>query len=226
MMNAPLRTIEASGNGMLMAHRFDTPLDSMVVVASERGVVLLEFRDRRALEAELREVRRLFSSDVTPGENEHTREAVRQLGEYFAGGRRAFELALDLRGSAFQMRVWERLRRIPPGATASYGELARELGSTGGARAVGRANGQNRVAIVVPCHRVIQADGSLCGYGGGLWRKKWLLEHEGARERGGLFHFEDRIEDRRGGGAAVGTKGRVANPSHDEERTGCTPVLP
>ena len=103
-----------------------------------------------------------------------------QLDEYFAGRRRAFELPLAPRGSLFQLHVWRELRAIPYGTTISYGELARRIGRPGASRAVGLANGRNSLAIVVPCHRVIGADGSLTGYGGGLERKRWLLRHEGA----------------------------------------------
>ena len=108
-----------------------------------------------------------------------------QLGEYFAGGRFAFDLPLAPRGSAFQLRVWQALRAIPYGETTSYGAIARSLGVPEGARAVGLANGQNPISIVVPCHRVIGADGSLTGYGGGLPAKQWLLAHEAAHS--GLF---------------------------------------
>jgi len=104
--------------------------------------------------------------------------AKAQLDEYFAGERSAFDLELDLRGSAFQRAVWDALLEIPYGETRSYGEIARRIGRPDRARAVGAANGSNPVSIVVPCHRVIGADGSLTGYGGGLERKRWLLEHE------------------------------------------------
>lgn len=111
--------------------------------------------------------------------------AREQLGEYFAGGRREFELRLSPRGSAFQLRVWAALRAIPYGETTSYGKLAASIGVPDGARAVGLANGQNPISIIVPCHRVIGADGSLTGYGGGLPAKQWLLSHEAAHS--GLF---------------------------------------
>ena len=105
-------------------------------------------------------------------------EPTRQLREYFAGGRTEFELALDAAGTDFQRRVWERLVTIPYGETTTYGELAQELGDPRKVRAVGMANGRNPISIVVPCHRVIGADGSLVGYGGGLERKRILLAHE------------------------------------------------
>lgn len=106
------------------------------------------------------------------------REAERQLGEYFARARRAFELPLDLRGTAFQLQVWNALLRIPYGETRTYGQLAVQLGHPGAARAVGAANGANPVSIIVPCHRVIAAGGGLGGYGGGLDRKRFLLDLE------------------------------------------------
>jgi methylated-DNA-[protein]-cysteine S-methyltransferase len=112
--------------------------------------------------------------------------ASAQLREYFAGERTAFDVPLAPSGTAFELNVWALLQRIPAGQTASYGELARKLGDPGMARAVGRANGQNPLPIVVPCHRVIGADGSLVGFSGGLERKRWLLEHEGALARSAL----------------------------------------
>ena len=113
-------------------------------------------------------------------------DARRQLGEYFEGKRRSFDLSLAPRGTAFQHAVWKQLRAIPYGETISYGTLARRVGNPRAARAVGHANGRNPIAIVIPCHRVIGADGGLVGYAGGLPMKRWLLEHEGA-ETADLF---------------------------------------
>lgn len=104
---------------------------------------------------------------------------LRQLQEYFAGARRVFDLPLSLQGTVFQQRVWHTLTEIPYGETWSYGQLARRIGNPGASRAVGLANGRNPISILVPCHRVIGADGSLTGYGGGMERKQWLLAHEG-----------------------------------------------
>jgi methylated-DNA-[protein]-cysteine S-methyltransferase len=106
-------------------------------------------------------------------------ETVRQLNEYFAGVRREFDLPLHFEGTTFQRRVWNELTQIPYGETWSYGQLASRIGNPGASRAVGLANGRNPISILVPCHRVIGADGSLTGYGGGLERKRWLLAHEG-----------------------------------------------
>jgi methylated-DNA-[protein]-cysteine S-methyltransferase len=117
-----------------------------------------------------------WSEDASAGPLPQT---LRQLDEYFAGKRREFELPLRLRGTAFQRRVWQVLTEIPYGVTWSYGELARRIDNPNASRAVGLANGRNPISILVPCHRVIGADGSLTGYGGGLERKKWLLVHEG-----------------------------------------------
>ncbi|MEU8581195.1 methylated-DNA--[protein]-cysteine S-methyltransferase [Streptomyces abikoensis] len=110
-------------------------------------------------------------------------EAIRQLTAYFAGERTGFDLPLRLEGTPFQRRVWEELRHIPYGRTVSYGELAERLGAPGAARAVGLANGKNPVGIIVPCHRVLGANGDLTGYGGGLERKRLLLAHESGPER-------------------------------------------
>ncbi|HEV7611093.1 MAG TPA: methylated-DNA--[protein]-cysteine S-methyltransferase [Steroidobacteraceae bacterium] len=105
--------------------------------------------------------------------------AIRQLSEYFAGSRRVFDLPLRMQGTLFQQRVWRQLAEIPYGTTWSYGELAKRIDNPSASRAVGLANGRNPISILVPCHRVIGADGSLTGYGGGLDRKRWLLAHEG-----------------------------------------------
>jgi methylated-DNA-[protein]-cysteine S-methyltransferase len=107
-------------------------------------------------------------------------EAIRQLIEYFAGERRNFDLPLELHGTEFQRRVWQRLLTVPFGKTASYQQVANALDDPKAIRAVGAANGQNPISIIVPCHRIIGSNGKLIGYGGGLWRKEWLLRHEGA----------------------------------------------
>jgi methylated-DNA-[protein]-cysteine S-methyltransferase len=106
-------------------------------------------------------------------------EAIRQVSEYFRGTRREFDLPVALQGTDFQRSVWQHLLTIPFAHTASYGEVAKAIGKPRAARAVGAANGRNPISIIVPCHRVLGSDGSLTGYGGGLWRKEWLLKHEG-----------------------------------------------
>lgn len=162
----------------LLARRIETPLGTMLALADDAGLRLLEFVDRRGLEREIAVLRRRLKCSVVPG-NHATLDAVEaQLERYFAGRLTRFELPLAPVGSAFQLKVWAELQRIPPGRTRSYLEMARAVGVPKAARAIGRANGSNMIAIVIPCHRVIQADGSLCGYAGGLWRKQRLLDLE------------------------------------------------
>ncbi|MEC5341950.1 methylated-DNA--[protein]-cysteine S-methyltransferase [Brenneria populi] len=163
---------------VILIHRFTTPLGPMFVCATETGVCLLEFVDRRMLETEFRDLQRLLKARIIAGENRHTRQAETEIGEYFAGRRRDFAIALDTPGSDFQRRVWHELQAVAYGRTAHYQAIAERIGKPSAVRAVAGANGANRVAIVVPCHRIIGKDGSLTGYGGGIARKKWLLEHE------------------------------------------------
>ncbi len=165
---------------LLTAAWLETPLGPMLAVAGDAGLELLEFVDRRALETELSELRRTLGGAIVPGDHPILRQTREELSEYFEGRRREFTLRLNQRGSDFQRKAWTALCRIPYGETRSYADMARAVGSPAAVRAIGRVNGQNRIAIVVPCHRVIRSDGSLCGYGGGRWRKQWLLDHEGA----------------------------------------------
>ncbi len=168
----------AKEQGALLAERIETPLGSMLAIADDEGLRLLEFVDRRALERELSILRARLQTNVVPGENRHLSMARKQLGDYFSGKNFEFTVPLAPVGSPFQLRDWKLLRTIPPGETRSYSWMAERLGDKEMRRAVGRANGDNMLCIIIPCHRVIRADGTLCGYGGGLWRKKWLLDHE------------------------------------------------
>jgi methylated-DNA-[protein]-cysteine S-methyltransferase len=143
---------------------YRSPIGLLEVKQTQAGIASISFVTRGPAE-----------SGAVPAE---LRAAVRQLDEYFRGRRTEFSLALELRGTPFQRRVWRRLQKIPFGRTVSYGELAAAIGRPRAARAVGQANHQNPVSVVIPCHRVIGADGGLAGYGGGLWRKRWLLAHE------------------------------------------------
>jgi AraC family transcriptional regulator, regulatory protein of adaptative response / methylated-DNA-[protein]-cysteine methyltransferase len=162
----------------LLAERIDTPLGAMMAVADEEGLRLLEFFDRGATERELSTLRKRLRTNVVPGKHRHL-EAVRsQLADYFSGKNLEFTIPLAPVGSPFQLHAWKILQSIPVGETRSYSWMAKRLGDENARRAVGRANGTNMICIVIPCHRVIRADGTLCGYGGGLWRKKWLLDHE------------------------------------------------
>jgi AraC family transcriptional regulator of adaptative response/methylated-DNA-[protein]-cysteine methyltransferase len=161
----------------LVLSRLDTPLGVMVAVSGDEGLHLLEFHDRTALAGEMRRLEARFGA-VAEGRGAVADALARELEEYFAGGRTAFTIPIVQRGSAFSAAVWAALGESPCGETRSYAELAARIGRPSAVRAVARANGANQVAILVPCHRVIGADGTLVGYGGKLWRKQWLLEHE------------------------------------------------
>jgi AraC family transcriptional regulator of adaptative response/methylated-DNA-[protein]-cysteine methyltransferase len=178
---APSRAQEV---GVLHAKLLETPLGSMLAVADDRGLHLLDFVDRRGLERALAMLQKRLHARVLPGEHPHLASIERELAEYFAGTRQVFATPVALTGSPFQLRVWQALREIPAGTTCSYAELAARLGVPKAVRAVGRANGDNRLSIVVPCHRVIGADGALTGYGGGLPRKQKLLDLERGAVRG------------------------------------------
>jgi len=120
-------------------------------------------------------------------ENDILENTVQQLDEYFKEGRKEFDLPLDIQGTDFQKSVWEELLKIPFGVTKTYLDIAKNLGDRNSLRAVGMANGKNKISIIIPCHRVIGADGELTGFGGGIWRKKWLLDHESKYIQGNLF---------------------------------------
>ncbi len=130
------------------------------------------------LPTQLARIQSLLGASVSAGKHRYLDQTEHELTEYFAGDRQVFTLPLVLDGTGFQTQVWRQLLDIPFGVTRSYGELAVAVGRPGASRAVGRANGDNRIAVIVPCHRVIGADGSLTGYGGGMRRKRWLLRHE------------------------------------------------
>jgi len=164
----------------LRAAWMETPIGAMLAVADEGGIHLLEFADRTALPRELEALRRL-AGPVVFGETALHAALQDRLRRYFADPAAGFDFPVAQRGTPFETAVWAALARIPPGSTTSYGGLAAALGRPGAARAVARANGANRVAILVPCHRVVGADGALRGYGGKPWRKRWLLEHERRR---------------------------------------------
>ena len=168
----------AKSRAPMFAERIETPLGGMIAVADDVGLRLVEFVDRRATERELSILRKRLRTNIVPGEHPHLETIRGQLADYFSGRKLEFDIRLAPVGSDFQLRAWEILRSIPVGETRSYSWMAKQLGDENARRAVGRANGTNMICIVIPCHRVIRADGTLCGYGGGLWRKKWLLEHE------------------------------------------------
>ncbi len=159
---------------------FDTPIGEMIAVSNNFGICLLEFRDRKNIDASLRILERDFGETIETGNNPYLNLLTQELTAYFMGKLTEFSVAVSTHGTDFQNNVWLALQAIPYGETRSYGEIARSIKNPKSVRAVGAANGNNRVAIIIPCHRVIGADGKLTGYAGGLWRKEWLLKHEGS----------------------------------------------
>jgi AraC family transcriptional regulator of adaptative response/methylated-DNA-[protein]-cysteine methyltransferase len=172
--DAPAR---ASGRRILSAQWLDTPIGAMLAVADEDGLHLLEFAERAALPGEIARLKARVGS-ISFGRSPVIAELDHQLRLYFSGRLKTFDIPIVQRGTSFEALVWDALRQVPAGETRSYGEIARFIGRPDAPRAVARANGANQVAILVPCHRIIGADGSLTGYGGKIWRKQWLLEHE------------------------------------------------
>lgn len=178
-------------NGRIEVGRLTTPLGPMLfgVLVDPNGaesLVLLEFTDRRALESQLAAMVKRTGAVLAPGSDltELAADLRDQLAEYFAGERRDFDLSLGAPGTPFQEQVWAALQTIPYGETRSYADIATAVGRPGATRAVGTTNGKNRIAVVIPCHRVVRSDGSLSGYGGGLWRKQALLDLERGQARG------------------------------------------
>lgn len=171
----PPAAMTRGDRSVLCADWIDTPLGGMIAVTDARSLHLLEFTDRKALGTELKRLSASAGGRIGAGRTAITDAAEQQLARYFAAESGDFDLPLTLHGTPFLREVWRELQRIPPGATISYGELAARIGRPTAARAVARANGANQIAIVIPCHRVIGADGALTGYAGGLWRKQALI---------------------------------------------------
>ena len=143
---------------------YQSPIGTVEIEGTQKGIVALDFVDQPQ-----------FGDDRLPG---ILQECVKQIDEYFKGQKTVFSLNLSLQGTEFQNSVWRRLVKIPYGQTYSYGEFAAAIGKPAACRAVGNANAKNPISIIIPCHRLIGSNGSLTGYGGGLWRKQWLLKHE------------------------------------------------
>jgi len=181
----------------IVAAWIESPLGPLIAGATSQGICFLEFTDRRMLEAQVTTLRRRFKCAVLPGSNVHIQQLQKELQEYFAGTRKNFSLKLFYPGSDFQQKVWNALLKIPYGSTTSYEDIARKVGSPKAVRAVGTANGMNRIAIVIPCHRVVNKNGDLGGYGGGLRRKEALLSLERGER---MFEF-----DKRGSASTVST---------------------
>ena len=159
----------------------------MLMGGTEKGICLLEYTSKDRWDRQKPAFHSHFGTEHSDSAHPLLTQLLQELTEYFDGERKDFTVPLDLRGTEFQVQVWEELCKKPWGKRTSYGEISKQLGIKNGQRAVGRANGDNRIAIVVPCHRVVAADGTMCGYGGGIWRKKALLEIETNHAQGSLF---------------------------------------
>lgn len=158
--------------------RITTPLGPMIAGATDEGICLFDFAERRMMESIMKRLQTGLNATLLPGEHPHFKVLNEQMEEYFAGTRQEFDLPLHLVGTPFQQQVWNGLTEIPYGEYRSYKKQSIYLGNEKAIRAVARANGENGIAIIIPCHRVIGENGQLVGYGGGLWRKQWLLQHE------------------------------------------------
>lgn len=170
---------DSKAKNVIHITRFTTPLGPMFACATDSGVCLCEFTDRRMLETEFKDLKKRLNAVILPStDNPHLIQLQKEMGEYFAGNRQQFEVSLHTPTTDFRQLVWNELLKIPYGKTRSYAEQAVRIGNPKAVRAVAAANGQNRVAIVIPCHRVIGSDGSLTGYAGGLGRKQRLLDLE------------------------------------------------
>jgi O-6-methylguanine DNA methyltransferase len=167
-----------AGSSQVVMSMIETPLGAMLAGATDNGVCLLEFTDRPMLPNQLAVLQRRLRRPLAPGRHRLLDELAVQLAAYFAGSLQAFDLPLTAPGSPFQKRAWATLRQIPVGSTLTYEQLANDAGRPGAQRAAGTANGANRIAVLIPCHRVIRKSGEVGGYGGGSWRKAWLLDHE------------------------------------------------
>lgn len=162
---------------------FDSPLGTIHLASTTKGLCLLEFDDEKRMDGHFKQFNKYWDVELNEKETKTTTKAKLQLDEYFAGKRTTFQLPLDLVGTDFQISVWNELLKVNLGVTRSYKEQALAIGNLKAIRAVATANGENRISIVVPCHRIIGSDGSLTGYGGGIWRKQQLLELESTQTK-------------------------------------------
>jgi AraC family transcriptional regulator of adaptative response/methylated-DNA-[protein]-cysteine methyltransferase len=175
---AAMTATDTREDGLFRTDGIETPIGEMVAIADRQALRVLEFADGHAWETDLARLHARTGLDIRRGRTAPIESIERELAEYFAGTRDVFDTPIRPEGTDFERAVWRELTRIPIGETRSYAGLAKTLGCPAGTRAVGRANGRNPLAVLVPCHRVIGSNGALTGYGGGLWRKRWLLEHE------------------------------------------------
>ncbi|MEO1254327.1 MAG: trifunctional transcriptional activator/DNA repair protein Ada/methylated-DNA--[protein]-cysteine S-methyltransferase [Bacteroidota bacterium] len=163
---------------IITINRIPTPLGPMMVGVTDEGLCLLEFTDRKMIETQIEVLKKRFKSEMITGKHPMIDEVSNQLAAYFEGKLKSFDIPLVVPGTEFQQKVWNALTQIPYGVTRSYKQQADVVGDVKAVRAVARANGENRISIIIPCHRIIGSDGSIVGYGGGIHRKQWLLKHE------------------------------------------------
>ncbi len=173
--NSPTKSKNKS---VIYLDRFSTKLGAMFAAATDKGLCLLEFTDRKMIESEFKDLQIRLDAVIIPGTNSFINLAKKEFQEYLDGNRKQFSVPIDAPGTEFQKKVWKILMKIPYGKTCTYLDQAKKLGNSKAVRAVANANGMNRIAVIIPCHRVIGSDGSLTGYGGGIPRKKWILDLE------------------------------------------------
>ena len=164
--------------GKIVYSNIQSPIGDMIAGTTDKGICFLEWHDRGGVERILNRVEKRYNKTPEQGVSKHLLKLQNELNSYFEGILTDFKTDIDVNGTKFENTVWNKLLQIPYGEMKSYGEIAAELGKPGASRAVGRANGSNYLSIVIPCHRVIESSGKLRGYGGGLWRKKYLLDLE------------------------------------------------
>ncbi len=174
---SPAVTSKKSG-APISVNRILTPLGPMVAAVVDNRLCLLEFADRRMLETQFKRVAKIYQRTFANAEHPILHQTQQEISEYFDGDRNTFTIPLSIEGTDFQKSVWRQLMKIDFGKTTSYDKIAAGIKNPNAQRAVGRANGDNRIAIIIPCHRVIRSDGALSGYGGQVWRKQWLIQHE------------------------------------------------
>ena len=163
---------------ILKAAKLETPLGPMIAIANEDALWLLEFADPSRFQRQMKTLQQPSQTRVIPGYTRPIYSIERELKQYFKGDLKEFKTPIVLWGTSFQKRVWEELIKIPAGTTRSYAEVAQAIGKPSAFRAVAQANGANKLTIIIPCHRVINSSGGLGGYGAGIARKQWLLQHE------------------------------------------------
>jgi O-6-methylguanine DNA methyltransferase len=171
----------------LFAKWFETPIGPILAATSETHLYAVEFHDEKTRVNALSRLERKLNAHIIPGSSNALEQFSQEFTDYLAGKNFDFRVPLHYEGTEFERRVWQALQDVQLGETCSYGDLARAIGEPTAFRAVAQANNANRIPVVIPCHRCIGSDGSLTGFGGGLWRKKWLLPHEGDMRPVGLF---------------------------------------